>query len=116
MDVNSRRKTTSSKLARISHFFNFGKTLALVLFGMLLAVVLVSGCSGTVGSTQATNPPQLTYKISVAPLPPAAGVIVHEILYVSCGGFVACVLPTVPLHPLNKTTARSMPNNTRASI
>ena len=72
MDVNSRRKTTSSKLARISHFFNFGKTLALVLFGMLLAVVLVSGCSGTVGSTQATNPPQLTYKIS-GTITPAAG-------------------------------------------
>src|SRR5437879_11492757 len=73
MDVNSRRKTTRSKLARISHFFNFGKTLALVSLGMLLAVVLVSGCSGTVGSTQATNPPQLTYKISGTITPAASG-------------------------------------------
>ncbi len=42
-------------------------------FGMLLAVVLVSGCSGTVGSTQATNPPQLTYKISGTIAPTAGG-------------------------------------------
>src|SRR5947207_9718763 len=72
MDVNSSRKTNRSELATISHFFNLGKTLALVLFGMLLAVVVVSGCSGTVGSTQATNPPQLTYKIS-GTITPAAG-------------------------------------------
>ena len=66
MDVNSRRKTTRSEFARISYFFNFGKTLALV------AVVLVSGCSGTVGSTQSTTPPQQTYKIS-GTIAPAAG-------------------------------------------
>ena len=39
---------------------------------MFLAVVLVSGCSGTVSTTQATNPPQLTYKIS-GTIAPAAG-------------------------------------------
>ena len=38
-----------------------------------------------------------------------------EILYVSCGGFVAWVLPTVPLHPLTKTTA-SIPNDTSAKF
>jgi len=43
-------------------------------------------------------------------------VIVPEILYVSCGGFVAWVLPTVPLHPLTKTTARSIPNDTSAKF
>jgi len=45
---------------------------------MLLAVVSVSGCSGTVSSTQATNPPQLAYKISgtIAPAADGSGAIV----------------------------------------
>ena len=73
MDVNSRRKTTRSEFATISHFFNLGKTLALVLFGMLLAVGLAGGCSGTVGSTQGTNPPQQTHSISGTLTPAADG-------------------------------------------
>ena len=72
MDVNSGRKINRPELDTISHFFNLGKTLALVLFGMLLAAGLTGGCSGTVGSTQATNPPQQTYKIS-GTITPAAG-------------------------------------------
>src|SRR5690348_3079287 len=54
--------------------------------------------------------------VTVAPLPPAAGAIVPEILYVSCGGLVAWVLPTVPLHPLTKTTARSISNDSSAKF
>jgi hypothetical protein len=41
---------------------------------------------------------------------------VPEILYVSCGGLVAWELTTVPLHPLPKATARSIPNDTSAKF
>ena len=66
----SKRSTSHSKPTK-ADFSKPGRNFALVSFGML-AVVLVSGCSGTVGSTQATNPPQLTYKIS-GTITPAAG-------------------------------------------
>ena len=70
--LKSKRNTIHSKPATNADFSKPGTNFALVSFGMLLAVVLVSGCSGTVGSTQATNPPQQTYKIS-GTITPAAG-------------------------------------------
>jgi hypothetical protein len=57
----------------MADFSRPGRNFALLSFGMLLAVVFVSGCSGTVGSTQATSPPQLTYKISGTIAPVAGG-------------------------------------------
>jgi carboxypeptidase family protein len=70
--LKSKRNASDSKPATKADFSKPGRNFALVSFGMLLAVVLVSGCSGTVGSTQATTPPQLTYKIS-GTITPAAG-------------------------------------------
>jgi len=76
--LKSKRNTSHSEPATNADFSNRGRTLALVAFGMLLAVVSVSGCSGTVSSTQATNPPQLAYKISgtIAPAADGSGAIV----------------------------------------
>ena len=70
--LKSKRNTSDSKPATKADFSKPGGKFVLVWVGMLLAVVLVSGCSGTVGSTQATTPPQLTYKIS-GTIAPAAG-------------------------------------------
>jgi len=70
--LKSKRNTSHSEPVTNADFSNRGRTLALVPFAMLLAVVLAGGCSGTVGSTQATNPPQLTYNIS-GTIAPAAG-------------------------------------------
>lgn len=69
----SKRKIRDSKLATYSDFLNLGRNLALVSCGMLLAVCLAGGCSGTVVSTQGTSPPQLTYKISGTIAPVAGG-------------------------------------------
>ena len=70
--LKSKGNTSHSKPATNADFSKSGRNFALVSLGMLLAVVLVSGCSDTVGSTQATNPPQQTYKIS-GTITPAAG-------------------------------------------